>query len=127
MVGSILHSRPEVLKAQHNLSALDVFQEGLGYAGALNLLHIDPPSRLPWVNWTRLGIDQGAILPILENARTGFASTQFQSNGVIDRELTMMFPQRVRRAKGFSVPARSAGIRETVWTWKLWSSYTQAP
>ncbi|HLY73041.1 MAG TPA: glucoamylase family protein, partial [Planctomycetota bacterium] len=96
MVGSILHSRPEVLRALRNLAALDVFQEGLGYADALNLLQVDPKSSLPWVNWTRFGIDQGAILLILENARTGFASAQFQSNGVIDGVLTSMFPQRIR-------------------------------
>ena len=96
MVGSILHSRPEVLKALRNLSALDVFQEGLGFADALNLKEMNPQSLLPWVNWTRFGIDQGAILLILENARTGFASAQFQSNGVIDGVLTSMFPQRTR-------------------------------
>ncbi|HVR83723.1 MAG TPA: glucoamylase family protein [Planctomycetota bacterium] len=96
MVGSILHSRPEVLRALRSLSALDVFQEGLGFADALNLQQVDPRSLLPWVNWTRFGIDQGAILLILENARTGFASTQFQSNGVIDGVLTSMFPQRTR-------------------------------
>lgn len=96
MVGSILHSRPEVLKALRNLSVLDVFQEGLGFADALNLKQMNPQSQLPWVNWTRFGIDQGAILLILENARTGFASAQFQSNGVIDGVLTSMFPQRTR-------------------------------
>ena len=96
MVGSILHSRMEVLKALRTLSSLDVFQEGLGYADALNLREVNPQSLLPWVNWTRFGIDQGAILLILENARTGFASAQFQSNSVIDGVLTSLFPKRIR-------------------------------
>ena len=96
VVGSLLHSRQEVLRSLRSLSPLGVFQEGLGYADAVNPLQVDPKANLPWINWTRFGIDQGTILMILENARTGFAWTQFQSNGGIDSVLTSVFPKRVR-------------------------------
>ncbi|HVE38691.1 MAG TPA: glucoamylase family protein [Planctomycetota bacterium] len=97
IVGSILHRREETLKAIRELFALNLFQESGGFADAFNPLQVDPKSDLPWVNWTGFGIDQGSILLILENARTGFAWKQFESDAVIDRTLTALFPKREKR------------------------------
>jgi hypothetical protein len=87
----------ETLKAIRELFALNLFQENGGFADAFNPLQVDPKSELPWVNWTGFGIDQGSILLILENARTGFAWKQFESDPVIDRTLTTLFPKRAKR------------------------------
>jgi hypothetical protein len=97
IVGSMLHRREETMKAIRELFALNLFQEGGGFADAFNPLQVDPKSDLPWVNWTGFGIDQGSILLILENARTGFAWKQFESDAVIDRTLTALFPKREKR------------------------------
>jgi hypothetical protein len=97
IVGSVLHQRKETLQAIRELFALHLFQEGAGFADAFNPLRVDPKSTLPWVNWTGFGIDQGSILLILENARTGFAWNQFESDPVIDRILAVLFPRRVKR------------------------------
>ena len=97
-VRSVLPQKPEeTLKAIRELFALDLFQESGGFADAFNPLKVDPKSQLPWVNWTGFGIDQGSILLILENARTGFAWKQFESDAVIDRTLTTLFPKREKR------------------------------
>jgi hypothetical protein len=97
IVGSILHRREETLRAIRELFALHLFQESDGFADAFNPLQVDPKSELPWVNWTGFGIDQGSILLILENARTGFAWKQFESDAVIDQTLTALFPKREKR------------------------------
>jgi hypothetical protein len=97
IVGSILHRREETLRAIRELFALNLFQESGGFADAFNPLQVDPRSELPWVNWTGFGIDQGSILLILENARTGFAWKQFESDAVIDRTLSALFPKREKR------------------------------
>ncbi len=97
IVGSLLHRREETLKAIRELFALNLFQEGSGFADAFNPLQVDPKSAQPWVNWTGFGIDQGSILLILENARTGFAWKQFEADPVIGRTLTALFPKRERR------------------------------
>ena len=97
IVGSLLHRREETLKAIRELFALNLFQEGSGFADAFNPLQVDPKSARPWVNWTGFGIDQGSILLILENARSGFAWKQFEADPVIGRTLTSLFPRRERR------------------------------
>ena len=97
IVGSLLHRREETLKAIRELFALNLFQEGSGFADAFNPLQVDPKSARPWVNWTGFGIDQGSILLILENARTGFAWKQVEADPVIGRTLTALFPKRERR------------------------------
>jgi hypothetical protein len=97
IVGSVLHRREETLRAIRELFALHLFQENGGFADAFNPLQVDPKSELPWVNWTGFGIDQGSILLILENARSGFAWKQFESDPVIDRTLSTLFPKRAKR------------------------------
>ncbi len=96
IVGSVLHSRPETLKAIRELFALGLFQEDAGFADAFNPLQAGPAGRRPGVNWTRYGIDQGSILLLLENARTGFVWKQFESDPAIGAVLTSLFPQRGR-------------------------------
>ncbi len=97
IVGSVLHRREQSLKAIRELFALNLFQEGGGFADAFNPLQGDPRSGLPWVNWTGFGIDQGAILLLVENARSGFAWKQVETDAVIDRTLTELFPNREKR------------------------------
>lgn len=94
IVGSVIHQREATLRAVRELFSLDLFQEGGGFADAFNPLRIDPKANLPWVNWTSFGIDQGAILVILENARSGFAWKQFESDPMIQHTLTALFPKR---------------------------------